>query len=228
MSRRVVVVGGGIAGVSAAAELAAEIVPAGGTVTLLEAEVALAHHTTGRSAAMFLPGYGNAVVRALTAAGHDDLLALGEEMEAPTLSPKPMLWVADDEVLDHLDAIASGNDVLEPIDTAGALARCPVLRPERVAAGLADVYPVEQKRVTLSMSATEVERVQHALRTLAVDQQEVLILRFGQMLNLEATADSMGKSVSAIKSLQFRAINSLRRALHIAEGEAVHGESWID
>jgi len=76
--------------------------------------------------------------------------------------------------------------------------------------------------------ATEVERVQHALRTLAVDQQEVLILRFGQMLNLEATADSMGKSVSAIKSLQFRAINSLRRALHIAEGEAVHGESWID
>ncbi len=76
--------------------------------------------------------------------------------------------------------------------------------------------------------ATEVERVQHALRTLAVDQQEVLILRFGQMLNLEATADSMGKSVGAIKSLQFRAINSLRRALHIAEGEAVHGESWID
>lgn len=76
--------------------------------------------------------------------------------------------------------------------------------------------------------ATEVERVQHALRTLAVDQQEVLILRFGQMLNLEATADSMGKSVSAIKSLQFRAINSLRRALHIAEGEAAHGESWVD
>lgn len=76
--------------------------------------------------------------------------------------------------------------------------------------------------------ATEVERVQRALRTLAVDQQEVLILRFGQMLNLEATADSMGKSVGAIKSLQFRAINSLRRALHIAEGEAVHGESWID
>jgi len=76
--------------------------------------------------------------------------------------------------------------------------------------------------------ATEVERVQHALRNLAGDQQEVLILRFGQMLNLEATADSMGKSVSAIKSLQFRAINSLRRALHIAEGEAVHGESWID
>lgn len=138
MSLRVVVVGGGIAGVSAAAELAAEVVPAGGTVTLVEAEDTLAHHTTGRSAAMYLPGYGNAIVRALTAASHHDLVALGEEVEAPTLSPKPMLWVADEDVLDHLATISAGNEVLEPIDTAGAIARCPVLRPERVAAGLAD------------------------------------------------------------------------------------------
>ena len=73
--------------------------------------------------------------------------------------------------------------------------------------------------------AMDVERVRKALRMLAVDQQEVLILRFGQMLNLEATAESMGKSVSAIKSLQFRAINSLRRMLDI-EGESAHGEQW--
>lgn len=73
--------------------------------------------------------------------------------------------------------------------------------------------------------AMDVERVRKALRMLAVDQQEVLILRFGQMLNLEATAQSMGKSVSAIKSLQFRAINSLRRMLDI-EGESAHGEQW--
>src|SRR5690606_27116055 len=59
---RAVVVGGGIAGVSVAAELAG----LGAEVTLLEAEDVLAHHTTGRSAAMYLPGYGNAVVRALT------------------------------------------------------------------------------------------------------------------------------------------------------------------
>jgi RNA polymerase sigma-70 factor (ECF subfamily) len=57
------------------------------------------------------------------------------------------------------------------------------------------------------------ERVRAALRLLNADQQEVLVLRFGQMLDLEATADIMGKSVSAIKSLQFRAVESLRRAL---------------
>ncbi len=57
------------------------------------------------------------------------------------------------------------------------------------------------------------ERARNALGMLAADQQEVLILRFGQALDLQATADIMGKSVSAIKSLQFRAVNTLRGIL---------------
>ena len=59
----------------------------------------------------------------------------------------------------------------------------------------------------------DVQAARRALQRLSIDQQEVLILRFGQMLDLEATADIMGKSVSAIKSLQFRAVDSLRRLL---------------
>jgi len=58
---------------------------------------------------------------------------------------------------------------------------------------------------------------------LAPDQQEVLILRFGQMLSLQDTADSMGKSVSAIKSLQFRAVDTLRRLLAEGKPEATSG-----
>ncbi len=57
------------------------------------------------------------------------------------------------------------------------------------------------------------ERARHALRMLAEEQQEVLILRFGQALSLQETADIMGKSVSAVKSLQFRAVNTLRKIL---------------
>ncbi len=57
------VIGGGIAGLSAAAELAAH-----GSVVLLEREAALAQHATGRSAALFAEFYGNAPVRALTRA----------------------------------------------------------------------------------------------------------------------------------------------------------------
>ncbi len=52
-----------------------------------------------------------------------------------------------------------------------------------------------------------------ALRMLNPDQQEVLILRFGQKLDLQQTADVMGKSVNAIKSLQFRAVTTLRKFL---------------
>lgn len=59
----------------------------------------------------------------------------------------------------------------------------------------------------------DAELVRAALRRLAAEQQEVLVLRFGQMLSLQATADIMGKSVSAIKSLQFRAVDNLKKLL---------------
>ena len=66
----------------------------------------------------------------------------------------------------------------------------------------------------------DIERVRHALRMLTADHQEVLILRFGQRLPLKDTADLMGKSISAVKSLQFRALETLRGIL--VEAEAAH------
>lgn len=66
----------------------------------------------------------------------------------------------------------------------------------------------------------DAERVRRALGRLPADQQEVLILRFGQALSLQETADLMGRQVGAIKSLQFRAVESLRRALGEAPLEA--------
>lgn len=59
----------------------------------------------------------------------------------------------------------------------------------------------------------EIHRMRHAIRMLNDEQQEVLILRFGQRLSLKETADIMDKSVSAIKSLQFRAVDTLRSIL---------------
>ena len=60
---RVVVIGGGIAGVSAAAHLAPR-----SDVTLLEREETLAYHTTGRSAALFVVNYGADGIRPLARA----------------------------------------------------------------------------------------------------------------------------------------------------------------
>ncbi|SDN60544.1 Glycine/D-amino acid oxidase [Lutimaribacter pacificus] len=76
------IIGGGIAGISAAARLARL-----GSVTLLEAEDNLAYHASGRSAAMFLESYGNAVVRALNGASADYL----RTAHGGVLSPRPMM-----------------------------------------------------------------------------------------------------------------------------------------
>ncbi len=69
----------------------------------------------------------------------------------------------------------------------------------------------------------DIQRAQMAMRRLSLEQQEVLILRFGQMLSLKETADIMGKQVNAIKALQLRAINSLRRILAEMRMEFSHG-----
>lgn len=57
------------------------------------------------------------------------------------------------------------------------------------------------------------EQARQAIQQLMFEQQEVIILRFGHALSLQETADITGKSVSAVKALQFRALNNLRRIL---------------
>jgi D-arginine dehydrogenase len=115
-----VVIGGGIAGVSAAQELAAHM-----AVVLLEQEQQLAHHTTGRSAAAYLETYGSPTVRRLTLASRSFL--------TPLLSSRPLLWIGAQDRGDELHAAAEAGRALVPsvelIDAAAAVALCPVLRP---------------------------------------------------------------------------------------------------
>src|SRR5580700_9308390 len=84
-----VVIGGGIAGVSVACELATDR-----SVVLLETESTLAQHTTGRSAAILLRTLGNGVVRMLTRAGADLLSSPPEGFDGPLLTPRPAIWIA--------------------------------------------------------------------------------------------------------------------------------------
>jgi RNA polymerase sigma-70 factor (ECF subfamily) len=56
-------------------------------------------------------------------------------------------------------------------------------------------------------------RVRKAISELTAEQQHVLALRFSDERSLQETADIMGKSVSAVKALQFRAIAALQRKL---------------
>jgi len=55
--------------------------------------------------------------------------------------------------------------------------------------------------------------VREAIFRLTEDQQHVLALRFSEDRSLEETARLMGKTIGAVKTLQFRALASLRRIL---------------
>ena len=129
----VVVVGAGIAGVSAAAVLAETH-----EVVLVEAEDAPARHTTGRSAAIFSENYGNAIVRALTRASRAFLEDPPRGFaDVPVLSARGALWIGTDDQQAALDAAAAAGRALVPtierLDRATALARCPALDPTTVA-----------------------------------------------------------------------------------------------
>ena len=78
------IIGGGIAGISAAARLSAH-----GSVIVLEAEDNLAHHASGRSAAMYEPQYGAAPVVGLSLASGDYFRA-----QPNVLSPRGTMVIA--------------------------------------------------------------------------------------------------------------------------------------
>ena len=61
--------------------------------------------------------------------------------------------------------------------------------------------------------ALTMREISWAIRKLTPDQQNVIALRFSQDLSLEETAAIVGKSVNAVKVLQFRALAAMRRIL---------------
>jgi len=64
-----------------------------------------------------------------------------------------------------------------------------------------------------ALDALSDERLHRLLSILSNDQRQVLLLRIVADLPLEEAADALGKTVGAVKSLQHRALASLRRAL---------------
>ncbi len=63
------------------------------------------------------------------------------------------------------------------------------------------------------MTMHQADQIQAALQTLTDEQQQVIIFRFMEGYSLEKTAEVMGKTTGAIKSMQLRALNALSRAL---------------
>jgi D-arginine dehydrogenase len=132
----VVIIGGGIAGASAAYFLAR----AGQRVVVLEREAQPGYHSTGRSAALFSETYGPPEVRALSAASRDFLEHPPAGFsEHPLVVPRGMLMVACESEREALarfvrEVRASGAAVDE-LSAAQVALKVPSLRPEAVVAG---------------------------------------------------------------------------------------------
>lgn len=62
------------------------------------------------------------------------------------------------------------------------------------------------------------QRLLAAVQELTWEQQEVLVLRFGEGLKTREVAEVMGKSVSAVEGLQHRGLAALRRRMEETEG----------
>jgi D-arginine dehydrogenase len=131
----VCVIGGGLAGLSAAAGLAAVR-----RVVLVEREAHWAYHSTGRSAALFAETYGNAVVRALTRASRDFYLA--SDGPQPFTLPRGALFVATAVQQDGLNTLYGTLSAVSPsvamLDRDAALTLCPALRPDTLSGALLD------------------------------------------------------------------------------------------
>jgi D-arginine dehydrogenase len=116
------VIGGGIAGLSAAARLAAH-----GRVLVLEAEDALGYHSSGRSVAFSHYGIGDAAVRGLTAWSRAFY-----EADPALARTAATLYFADEASRPRLDALGAGmarfTDAIETVDAAAIARLCPALR----------------------------------------------------------------------------------------------------
>ncbi len=119
----ILIIGGGVAGLSAAARLSAL-----GHVTLIERERSFGYHASGRSAALFEASYGLPSTTALSRASADYL----HNHNGGVLSPRGLMLLGgpDDDAAFVADRDSMG---LAEISFEQARAKLPILNPKTVA-----------------------------------------------------------------------------------------------
>ena len=139
-----IIIGGGIAGVSAAARLS-EL----GSVTLLEGEDALAYHASGRSAALFEQNYGKPATVALNKASRDF------HVSAEVLSPRGLLLIGRQDEADAFIADQQSMQLAE-ISVADAKTKFPILNADLIvhAAFDPDAWDIDTDKLVQTFART--------------------------------------------------------------------------
>ena len=130
----IIVIGAGIAGVSAAAELAATA-----RVIVLERESQPGYHATGRSAAFFVVSYGNAAVRAVTAISEPFYRSPPQGFsDVPLLRPRPCVFFGRPDQREALLSLHKEVPSLQRLSAAEVRERVPIMLPDYLEGGLLD------------------------------------------------------------------------------------------
>lgn len=128
----IIVIGAGIAGASAAAELAADA-----DVMLLEMESQPGYHATGRSAAYFAAAYGKKVVRDFTGCCEGFFRQPPDGFsELELLHPRDCMFFARADQEGQLQALQQDNPGLVRLSAREVLDRVPVFAEDYIHAGL--------------------------------------------------------------------------------------------
>ncbi len=123
----VIVIGGGMAGISAAAEIAA-----GARVIVLEAEQSIGYHASGRTAAIFIRNYGNETLRALNSIAEAFFLNPQGVSDTSLLTPRGQLMFAHESEVDDLNTYLQGAEGMEVLTPQEAGERVPILRTDLI------------------------------------------------------------------------------------------------
>jgi D-arginine dehydrogenase len=130
----VLIIGGGIAGISLAARLAGRA-----SVAVVEAEEHIGTHTTGRSAAMLVEAYGPPPIRRLTSMSRPFFEDPPDGFSgAPLSGPRGALAYAGEDQLARLEqefALARGTTHVDWLDAGEVQKVCPLLKAGVAAAG---------------------------------------------------------------------------------------------
>ncbi|KRB82342.1 hypothetical protein ASE00_09715 [Sphingomonas sp. Root710] len=133
----VLVIGGGIAGTGIAAHLAPSC-----RVAVLEMEEQPGFHATGRSAALFVTGYGNAVIRALTVASRPFFYSPDPQFcDGVLVNKRKIMIIGRAEKREAFEQFAAHElpaSNLRAISAEAALELCPVLRSEGLLGAILD------------------------------------------------------------------------------------------
>jgi D-arginine dehydrogenase len=139
-----VVVGAGIAGASAAANLAADR-----RVALIEAEDSAGYHSTGRSAAIWILNYGPPDVQAMTGASRPFFEDPPPGFtDTPLMSRRGAMFLAPADQVDALHALMTTGSQLKEITPGQARERVPALRP-----GYAVAAAIEEDAFDMDVAA---------------------------------------------------------------------------